>query len=151
MDNRDIVTEEMSCPQCGYPTIISRNVVTGESRICCQWCGYLQHETMDGKTYKRQGYGSLHRGDRTEVFRMPLSILARDRIYSEIKKEQDSSFYVFDGKLVPIKGYLPQTLEEYYEQIINEHEYYSSLNAYHDDCDCVPFNEEYEEPLSGLK
>ena len=144
MDNREYVTEEISCPQCGYPTAISRSVVTGETRICCQWCGYLGHKAMDGTKNERKGYGSLHRKNHTEVYGQPLSLLRRDEIYSEIKDEEDSSFYVYEnGKLVPIKGKLPQTLEEYYEQVINEQEYYrsSSYASSTDINDLIPFED----------
>lgn len=131
-----IIKDIIECPQCGMPAIKSDYHVTNEELVACDYCGYNHAKTLKGtKSYR--GYGCIHyvKDDVETIVRLkePLSLIGRDKIFSEISEKYDikkSSFFVWDEetqKLDCIIGKKPLTLEEEYERQRIEAEYYAMI------------------------
>lgn len=134
MKTDSFITDDINCPQCGYPAVEERNYVNGENRCTCSWCGYGHVKgTEDGKDLFYKGCGSVHRKNKAghvkiELLRSPLTILQRDDIYRSLG--EDDKFYVWDEsslKLENLKGSMPLTIDEIYEEQKQEAMYYASI------------------------
>lgn len=157
MSDSSVMSDMIDCPQCGLPAQKDDYYVIGEERVVCDYCGY-SHLKADGKTEVSKGYGSVHyvyvnendsgSSHKTELirFKTPLDLKARHdaimKIYAECDPNRSSLFVWNDKELECLHGYKPKTLEEQYQDNMDEHDYYSRLaNSGIATTDCMDFDE----------
>lgn len=133
-----VMSDMIDCPQCGLPAQKDDYYVVGEERVVCDYCGYTHIKTDEG-TQSSMGYGSVHyvhvkeNGSSTKHetelirFKTPLDLKARHdaiiKIYNECEPNR-SSLFVWNENLKELEclhGYKPRTLDQQYQNAIEEH------------------------------
>ena len=146
MSDVSVMSDMIDCPQCGLTAQKDSYYVVGEERVVCNYCGY-SHIIADGKKDASKGYGSIHyvhvdenengSNQKEEIIRLktPLDLKSRHDAIMEIYHKYDSnrsSVFVWNEQLEQLEclhGSKPKTLEEQYQDAINEFEYYKSLDS----------------------
>ena len=134
-----VITDIIDCPQCGYPAIKKDYHVTGEESVKCEWCGYSHLKTIKENHY-RKGYGSVHstpkiiNGSNQKINIILFnSETMQDEKNNYISNDNYCNVFVWNEEkniLECLKGKLPETLEEIYEQQRQEGEYYQLMREY---------------------
>lgn len=139
-----VISDNIDCPQCGYPAQKDEYFITSEERITCNWCGYSHLKTLDDISTTK-GYGTIHyyknnNGSNTleKIVRLNTlsNVINNHNIILDIQTNYDihnSKFFVWNditNKLDCLVGRKPKTIDESYDEIRNELEYYNQINSY---------------------
>jgi rubredoxin len=155
------MSDMIDCPQCGLPAQKDDYYVVGEERVVCDYCGY-SHIKADGDKEVSPGYGSVHyvhvnESDssskrETELirFKTPLDLKARHDAIMKIYGECDpnrSSLFVWNENLNELEclhGSKPRTLDQQYQDAMEEHDYYNQImaNSGIKSIECTDYNED---------
>lgn len=126
------------CPECGCIASLFQ-YLDGSEEMECPICGYYKVKYGDsGESKEKKGFGAVH----IEWSNKPQTTILFDKYPSEedfkayiemfndpfVISEKSYFYFKKDNKIDVIKGYYPQSFNDYLEEQFDQMKYYSSFN-----------------------